>query len=136
MVRNYPNWQRCSNTTSFCFIGTVGTKQLAIFYICFRYQMKTRNPNKIQKRRLYTSKYYPDYPDYTHPHMLHTSKSPTFSIFYAATLFSSTKISFLGGFNSSSSDKNSNKKCKWIKSLKFFYKTLYFWLNPHYLLNI
>ena len=56
--------------------------------------MKTRNPNKIQKRRLYTSKYYPDYPDYTHPHMLHTSKSPTFSMFYAAGLFSSTKISF------------------------------------------
>ena len=71
--------------------------------------MKPRNPNKIQKRRLYTSKYYPDYPDYTHLHMLYTSKSPTFSIFYAARQFIATKISFFSGFNSLSSDKNSYK---------------------------
>ena len=55
--------------------------------------MKTRNPNKIQKCRLYTSKYYSDYPDYN-IHMLYTSKSPNFSIFYAAGPFIATKINF------------------------------------------
>ena len=135
MVRNSPNLQRCLSTTSFCFIGMVGTKQLAIFYICFRYQMKTRNPNKIQKL------------DYTHPNIIRIIQNIQIHICYIhpkVLLFQCSmqrrcsvqqKLVFWG-FNSLSSDKNSNKKCKWIKSLKFFYKTLCFWLNPYYLLKI
>ena len=139
MVRKYPNSQRFSkistNTTSFYFIGMVGPNQLVIFYIVFVIRWK----REIQIRFKYT--------DYTHPNIIRINQIIHIHICYThpkVLIFqysmqrdcSVQQVSFFAGFNSLSPDKNSNKKCKWLKLLTFFYKTLYFRLNPYYLLNI